>query len=182
LGPIDKQLGVVIIRAMLDTPAQPTTPPGVVLVHDETDLRAAIRERINQLETTQAGLDAAAGLPDRFASKLLCEPPMRRMTPAVLWLVLPALGYDVGLVPNAAALAKVRGLLTKRKVWNQPPRVQAIAKPRATPWLFDSERAKQIGRLGGLARAAKLHANAAISEVRRQAAFKRWRHRPVKTS
>ena len=79
-------------------------------------------------------------------------------------------------------LAKRRGLLTRRKLWFHPETMQAIARRRLLPWLFDSEKAKEMGHRGGCARAAKLHANAARSEVRRKAAFKRWRHRPVKTS
>jgi hypothetical protein len=154
----------------------------MVLVQSEAALRAAIRERITELQTTYDAVDLAAGLPERFASKLLCEPPMRGISAMALWLILPALGYDIGLIPNAALLAKVQGLLAKRKSNAHRPTMITIARRRMSPWLFNSERAKKMGRLGGRARAAKLHANASLSEVRRQAAFKRWHHRPVKTS
>ena len=157
-------------------------PNGAVRVASEADLREAIRGRIEELETTYDALDRAAGLTDRFASKLLCEPPMRGISAATLWLILPALGFDVVLVPNADLLAKRRGLLTKRRLWFHPETMQAIARRRLLPWLFDSENAKEMGHRGGCARATKLHARASLSEKKRQAAFKRWRHRPVKTS
>jgi hypothetical protein len=171
-------LGAVLPNASTTQPM----PDGAVLVRSDADLREAIRERIEELQTTYDGLDQAAGLPDRFVSKLLSEPPMRGISASVLWLILPALGYDISLIPNEELLAKRRGLLTKRRLWFHPPTMQAIARRRLLPWLFNSEKAKEMGHLGGCARAAKLHANAARSEVRRKAAFKRWRHRPVKTS
>jgi hypothetical protein len=170
----------MLCAVLADAPTtQPTTAPaGVVLVHDEADLLAAIRARLDELETTYAGLDAAAGLPDRFASKLLCDPPMRRISSMTLWLILPALGYDIGLIHNADALNRVKGLLSKRKLpHHRPPSMITIARRRVSPWLFNSERARKNGRLGGLARAAKRRANAAISKVRRQGALARWSKR-----
>jgi hypothetical protein len=170
------------MRAVLPDAANHSSA-GMVLVQSEAALRAAIRERITELQTTYDAVDQAAGLPDRFASKLLTEPPMRGISASVLWLILPALGYDIGLIHNADALAKRRGLLAPRKhSHHRPATMITIARRRMAPWLWNSESAKKMGRLGGRARAAKLHANAAISEVRRKAASARWHHRPVKTS
>jgi hypothetical protein len=158
------------------TPAKPMpAPDGVLRVRDEADLLAAIRKRLHELGVTYDVLDRVAGLPDRFASKLLCDPPIRHISPMTLWLILGALGYDIGLIHNPDSLAKVRGLLSKRKLWNRPSTMKAIARRRMSPWLFDSERAKEMGHLGGLARAAKRNAVASISERNRANALKRWR-------
>jgi hypothetical protein len=164
---------------MLDTPAQPTTPlNGVQLVHDEHEFLAAIRARLDELGVTYDSLDRAAGLPDRFSSKILCRPPVRHVSALTLWLVLGAVGLDLALIPNPEALARVQKLLVKRKITtHRHTSMITIARRRMSPWLFDSQKAKEMGRLGGLARAAKHHARVAVSEMKRQAACARWRKR-----
>jgi hypothetical protein len=165
----------------LDATHQPL-PAGALFARDEDEFLAALRARVTELDISQATLDAIAGLPVGFSGKLLCNPPMRHLSSLTLWLVLGAVGFKLALISDAEGLAKVQNRLVKCKVPNRRTTMITIARRRMSPWLFDGDRARKIGHLGGLARAKKLHANAALSEVRRQAAFKRWRHRPVKTS
>jgi hypothetical protein len=156
---------------------QPTIAPDGVLavVRSENDLLAAIRARLDELGTTLAGLDAAAGLPDRFASKLFCG--MRHISPMTLWLILPALGLDVGLIHNPAALAKVRGLLEPRKGVNPHITEVTMARRRMSPWLFDPERGRKAARV----RLAKLGPERRV-EIATNAARSRWKRKCRKCS
>jgi hypothetical protein len=49
--------------------------PVPLLVRNEDDLLAAIRARLIELNITYETLDSVAVLPERYASKLLCDPP-----------------------------------------------------------------------------------------------------------
>jgi hypothetical protein len=155
------------------TPAQPMpAPDGVLLVRDEDELLAAIRGRLDELGVTYDVLDRVAGLPDRFSSKLLCRPPARHVSALTLWLVLGAVGYKIALVHDEDALAKVKGLLSKRKIPNRRITEITVARRRMSLWLFTPERGREMAKL----RAAKL-----TPEQRTQSARKasrvRWKWR-----
>lgn len=141
-----------------------------MLIGTESEMLAAIRVRKAALGITHETIDAIAGLPCGYTSKLLCDPPLKRMGALSLGLILASLGYSIELVPDDDAFERVRSRLEPRK---RAP--QAIAKvPRAT-WLFNSKNAREMGAMGGKARAAIAMHHASMKERNRAAALKRWR-------
>lgn len=63
-------------------------------ITSSADLRRLIRERIVQLGITYAVVDQVAGLPARYCSKILSEPPARNITVPVLLTLLGAIGLS----------------------------------------------------------------------------------------
>ena len=149
--------------------AAPVTAP--ILISDEDELLDAIRARLNELQITYDTLDAVALLPERYTSKLLCQPPLKHAGALTLWSILGTLGFDISLVPHDIP-AHIRERLIVRK---RPP--QASGRPPPVKYTLTHQFLKKIGRLG----AAKSHAVASkkrhISEVNRANALKRW-HKP----
>jgi hypothetical protein len=171
LGPIDRALGaVIVLTSMLpDTMAAPSPAP--VLIRDERELIAALRERLRELGITYETLDTAALLPDGYASKILCEHPVRRMGALSMWSILGTLGYEIALVHNPDLLARFRDKLVTRE---HPP--QAHGKRRLTISLTRAF-LRKIGRKGGKARAAAARKRKRLSDLNRRKALKRW-HKP----
>jgi hypothetical protein len=79
--------------------------PGAAVNH-AADLRRLIRKRIVELGITYSTVDSVAGLPSRYCSKLLCEPPLRNLTVPTLILLFGALGLR--LASDEATVAKLR--------------------------------------------------------------------------
>jgi hypothetical protein len=96
---------------------EPATSPRVVAVIDQyDDLAAALRRWfLDELGTTFAAVDAVAGLPERYAAKLLGAEPVKRVSVRYLLLLLDAGGLELQLVVNEAQLAKIRHRLTPTK-------------------------------------------------------------------
>jgi hypothetical protein len=163
---------VVIIRAVLpDAPTTtPSLPAGAVLTRNETELLAAIRTRVAELDVSYDTLDRIAGLPDRFASKLLCDPPMRQISQATLWLLMGALGYKIALLPDEEGLAKVQSRLVKRRGPNPHISMMTLARRRVVPWLFTPERGREMTRV----RLTKINPERR-SEIAKKAARIRWK-------
>jgi hypothetical protein len=68
-----------------------------------------LRDRLCEIGTTFAGVDQLAGLPDRYAQKLLGHEPVRSMGAISLFPVLQALGLRLLLAPvDPPALAKLQ--------------------------------------------------------------------------
>ena len=130
----------------------------------------AIRARKSELQITNETLDAISGMPAGYASKLLCDPPLKRMGALSLGLVLASLGYTIDLVPDANALALVRSRMEVRK---RAPK--AIAPRRQPAWLFTHESARKIGALGVRKQAELRAARAMLAEKKRKAALARWK-------
>jgi hypothetical protein len=161
---------------MTDIAACGTDPRQVVMVRDEPDLCRVIRERCAELQITYDTLDTAALLPDRYASKLLCEHPTKHMGALALWNILGTLGYRIGLVHDEELLARFRDKLIVRE--HKPQ--SSGSRPRVE-FSFTHRFMRKIGRLGGQrsgeARRARASAKQAVSEMKRRAALKRW-HKP----
>ena len=135
----------------------------------ESEMLAAIRARKAQLGVTNETIDAIAGLPCGYAGKLLADPPLKRMGALSLGLILGTLGYSVELVPDDDAFERVRSRMEVRK---RAP--QAIAKVARATWLFNSKNAREMGAIGGKARAEMVKRMAARAEINRANALKRW--------
>ena len=151
-----------------DTMAAPMTGP--ILIRDEAELLAAIRARLIELNVTYETLDAAAVLPERYSSKLLCSPPIKHMGPAMLWNVLGTLGLKVSLVATDVP-TYMRERLTPREHAPQPVGKRRLTVSFTRAWM------RKIGSKGGKARAAIASKKRRLSRINRRNALKRW-HKP----
>jgi hypothetical protein len=153
-------------------------PAGAVLARNENEFLAAIRRRVAELDVSYDTLDRIAGLPDRFASKLLCDPPMRSISQATLWLLMGALGYKLALIPDVEGLAKVQTRLVKRLGSNtRHISTITVGRRRMSPWLFDPERGREMASV----RLAKIKPSRRV-EIARNAARSRWKGKRRKCS
>jgi hypothetical protein len=121
--------------------------PTIAAVSDYSSFLRAIRDRVAQLGITHETLDAVSGLQSGYSSKLLCDPPVRRMGPIVLFLVLQSLGLSMVLAPDPIGLRSLQSRLVRRKV-----------KPislRAGSITFTRDHFVRIGRMGADARRRK---------------------------
>ena len=117
----------------------------------EREFLAALRARREALGVSFETLEALAGMPSGYASKLLTG--ARPMGALTLWLVLGALGLRIRLEEDPEALERNR----RRTDWQQlrrKPRKRrhllgdlAKARRRNAPWLWDSERARDAARM-----------------------------------
>ena len=99
-------------------------PPRVISVaSDYAAFLQAIRDRVAELNITHQTLDQISGLQEGYSSKLLCDPPIRRTGPLVLFILLQALGMKLGLLEDREALEAISTRLIPRKV----PRVAVRA-------------------------------------------------------
>jgi hypothetical protein len=80
-------------------------------------LITTLRDRICQVGTTFAGVDQIAGLCDHYASKVLRPKAAKGLGPTSLFCILGALGLKLALIPDDAAIAKLK----RRSDW-QPIR------------------------------------------------------------
>jgi hypothetical protein len=128
-------------------------------------LLVALRARVAELGITHQALDALAGLPDGYAGKLLCNPPMRRLSAVNLFNVLAALALRPVLEHDPELLARNQNRLVKRR---QRRGVLSLPSIHMTP-----DAIRLNGSRGGTARAAKLDA-AERSRIARVAAQARW--------
>jgi hypothetical protein len=78
---------------------------GVATSYDE--LHAILRRRADELEVSRLTLDFAGGLTSAHSSKLLSNPPLRRLGPTSLALMLGALGVALVVVEDKEALARI---------------------------------------------------------------------------
>jgi hypothetical protein len=121
-------------------------PPRVIAaVADYGALLRVVRDRVAELGITHETLDAVSGLQSGYASKLLCNPPMRRMGPIALFLVVQSLGMSLVLAEDPVGLRSLQHRLT-------PRRVKRRVSQRGSSITFERDHFVRIGRLGAAAR------------------------------
>lgn len=108
-------------------------------------LLRVIRQRVAELGITHETLDEVSGLQSGYASKLLSDPPVRRMGPIILFLVLQSLGLALTVTEDPIGLQSLRHRLTPRKVARR-------FDHRAGSITFDRDHFRRIGRMGAAAR------------------------------
>lgn len=81
--------------------------PSNVVTHC-AELRRLARTRIDELGITYASVDELAGFPDRYTSRLLCEPPMRKLTVNSMFALFGALALFPSFESDDATLARLR--------------------------------------------------------------------------
>ena len=83
-------------------------PAPLAIVRTTDDLREVFRRRVAELNISLETLDAIAGLPTRYSSKVLGLQPTRRFGQFSLDGLLGALGLMLLVVEDAEALARVQ--------------------------------------------------------------------------
>ena len=83
-------------------------PAPLAIVRTTDDLREVFRRRVAQLNISLETLDALAGLPTRYSSKVLGLQPTRRFGQISFEALLGALGLMLIAIEDAEALARVQ--------------------------------------------------------------------------
>lgn len=89
-----------------------------VIVRDQDELRAVIRQRVAELNTTFDAVNALSGLPDGYLAKLLAPVRLKKFGSQSLPLVLHALALKmvkVTLVEDLDQAAKLKTRWTPRR-------------------------------------------------------------------
>lgn len=85
------------------------------LITSMPELVEALRERRDTLDISNETIDAIAGFPERYTSKLLAPRAPRNLSYNSLGQILGALGVALQVVEDFEQAAKVRGRWSKRK-------------------------------------------------------------------
>jgi hypothetical protein len=138
------------------------------------DLRHILRARFAALGVSFETVDHISGLPTRYCAKVLGLQPTRGFGQISLDGLLGAAGIKLVAFEDLEALDRVRSRLAplQRIDHSAAPRRRIIIK-------LTTDFMRKIGRLGGRKSAKNRRARAskrkALSEMKRQAALKRWR-------
>jgi hypothetical protein len=135
----------------------------LAICHDYNQLLEAIRARRDALGITHHTIDAVSGVADGYASKLLCDPPLKHLGAASLGCILGALGLQLVVTEDPDGFRRVKPMLTRRK---RPRRMLTIA---GIPWLISNLTARNMNKL----RQQKLSA-ARRKQLAKRAAKARW--------
>ena len=143
-----------------------------MVVEHYSALIDAIRARVAELNISHETLDQVCGLPAGYASKILSNPPVRRLAAFLLFPVLQTLGLQVRLADDPDALDRVRHRLP-RKAAPFRMRMRGRGKHKNGIFYLSPDLQKIRGRNGGLARAKKL-SSWRRKRIAKRAARIRW--------
>ena len=154
---------------------------------------AACRQRVQELGINYQILDIAAGFTDGYSTKLLAHSEYsttggrrtkRHFSPELFNAYVQALGVDLLMVENPDKVARLKSFCESKLLKREGP-ARSVASDCLINLKVSRKFLQQIGKSGGLARAAKAHAIALAkqrrSETNRRNALKRW-HRQEITS
>lgn len=127
----------------------------IALVADESDLVAAFRARLEEINVSRAELDAELDLPGGYTSKRLTLPKqMKYYGRDAFWNTAEALGLAVLLVEDPAAKARYAARMKRR---SKPQAVTGSEHWRGKRVEAElRQRIYKIASTGGIARAAAL--------------------------
>jgi hypothetical protein len=100
-----------------------------------TELLEAFRRRRDELDISYETLEQVAGLQPGYAAKVLVHPPMRRVGPLSLSLLLGGLGLRLTVSEDPEALERVRRRLEPRRKTVEPTQPVATDDVEDQPWL-----------------------------------------------
>jgi hypothetical protein len=103
------------------------------IVEDYDALCEALSERVEDLQATRLGVDAAGGFAGGHASTLLCRPQIKGYGPVSLTRMLRATGMVIVLAIDEERFAKVRERLGRRERPLRSPARQLPAPPQDAP-------------------------------------------------
>jgi hypothetical protein len=146
------------------------------VVDDHNKLLAAIRRRIEELDLSHETVEHLAGLRSGYLSKVIADPPPKRMSPFTQFLILQALGLRVKLEEDQQLIEKLKGRWSKRKLRKSMHTAVSMDRVIHLPPDF----MRRISRMGCEARMRKLSPERR-SAIARNAASARWRqHREAR--
>lgn len=97
-------------------------------------LVVALRDRVSEIGTTFAGVDALAGLPDRYVQKLLGQVPTKGLGGISMFPILQALGLKLLLAPvEPPELAKLQTHALWASLRRKGPRYRPARNGRHGP-------------------------------------------------
>lgn len=135
------------------------------IIDHHNALLSYIRRRIEELNLNYATVEELAGLQSGYLTKVLADPPPKRLGWEFGFYVLTALGAEIIVRPSA----KLIEIYSKR--WA----ARKMRRPmRTAPGVIEltQDMMVALGRKGGLARAQLPKAN--LSAINRRAAIKGW--------
>jgi hypothetical protein len=146
-----------------------TAPRALARVEHSEALLRALRQRLHELDLTHEVVDHLSGFAPGYCSKLLSNPPIKRLGHFSQFILLQVLGLDMVLVENPDALEALRNpKLKRRQRW-------LLKRPRIIVLTPDVLHAN--GVKGALARVRKL-SKAQLSRHARHMNRVRWaKHR-----
>jgi hypothetical protein len=139
------------------------------VVDDHNQLLVAIRRRIAELNVSHETVEYLAGLQSGYLSKVIADPPPKRMSPFTQFLILQALGLRVRLEEDPQLIEKLKGRWSKRKLRKSMRTAVSMDRVIHLPPDF----MRRISRMGCEARMRKLSPERR-SALARQAAMARW--------
>jgi hypothetical protein len=153
------------------------TPIGEAIDYDS--LQAVMRLRADQLKISRAEIDRLSGLPDGFASKVLCEQPIRRLGPDTIGPMMAALAMKMVLAQDAQAFAKYAARCQQREEKQARNATYANTVSMAELKLVNHAFFKRNGKRAARARNAKLSGREK-SQIARLGGLARWKKHRVK--
>lgn len=147
-----------------------SAPRIVAVIGDHNGLLEAIRRRIEELNLSHETVEHLAGLQSGYLSKVIADPPPKRMSPFTQFLILQALGLRVRLEEDPELIEKIRGRWSKRKLRKSMRTAVSMDRVIHLPPDF----MRRISRMGCEARMRKLSPERR-SALARHAAMARWR-------
>lgn len=143
----------------------------IATVSDHNALLEAIRQRVAELDVSYDVIESIAGIQSGCPSKVIANPPPKRIGPFTYFLILQALGCELQMVENPQEMERLRSRLSKRKLR------RTRVRPAASIIELAPDFYARISRMGNAARNTKLSPERR-SELARNAALARW-HRPL---
>jgi hypothetical protein len=86
----------------------------LAIVSEYSELHAALRRRMHELDISRETLNEIAGLQSGYSGKLLAPLPGRILGPISLGAILGALALKLVIIEDPAQLERLRPRLTKR--------------------------------------------------------------------
>lgn len=111
------------------------------VVLDYEALHEGLVDRVEDLNVSRITIDEEGGFQPGYASKLLCNPPMKNLGPKTLGGMLKATGMALVLVVDDARFAATKAQMSKRK-----RTVPAIGGRQRPTWLFTKDKAREMGK------------------------------------
>lgn len=111
------------------------------VVTDYEALHEGLIDRVEDLNVSRITIDEEGGFQPGYASKLLCNPPMKNLGPKTLGGMLKATGMALVLVVDDERFAATRAQMSKRK--RVVPAIGGKVRPT---WLFTKDKAREMGK------------------------------------
>jgi hypothetical protein len=157
------------------TPAPTRAPRAIARIEHSEALLAALRRRLVELNITHEVVDYLGGFQLGYCSKLLSNPPVKRLGHFSLFALLEVLALDIVLVENPERLETLKNPahLRRQRFLLKRPAIQIFAPDflrlngskggRARARNLSPKQLSRIGKRGARARWARVRASAAAS-------------------